>query len=71
MARNLFHRDFTLARAGLLAMLMVVAMAAGKLPAEPAGIAHDSDAEVRFLPAVIHLFGADCEDSGKDKGVRL
>lgn len=69
MSRNLFHRDFTLLRAGVLMVLIVTALAAGQLPAAENSIARGDEPKARLLPAVIHLFDADCVSD--DQGVQL
>lgn len=69
MARNLFRRDFTLARAGLLSVLMAAATFVGELPGATQDVALEGEHRARILPAVIHLFGADCADD--EQGVQL
>ncbi|PYG31769.1 hypothetical protein [Pelagimonas varians] len=69
MTRNLFHRDFTLPRAGVLVLLIVMALAAGQIPAPENTMAQGAESGVRLIPAVIQLFGADCVS--EDIGVQL
>ncbi|WP_299928350.1 hypothetical protein [uncultured Pelagimonas sp.] len=69
MTRNLFQRDFTLARAGILAVLIAAAAFVGDVPGATNDVAMETDRPARILPAVIHLFGADCDTD--DQGVQL
>lgn len=69
MTRNLFHRDFTLPRAGVLAVLIFMALVSGQIPATQNSIAQVKETNARLIPAVIQLFGADCIN--EEKGVQL
>ncbi|MGH1414648.1 MAG: hypothetical protein ACRBB0_14240 [Pelagimonas sp.] len=69
MTRNPLHRDFTLARAGILAVLMAFAAFVGEVPGATSDLAKDQQPSARILPAVIHLFGADCVED--EDGVQL
>ncbi len=69
MTRNLFQRDFTLARAAILAVLMAFAVFVGEVPGATNDLAKEQGAGARILPAVIHLFSDDCDDT--EIGVQL
>ncbi len=69
MTRNLFQRDFTLARAGVLAVLIAAAAFVGDVPGATTDVAKEGENRARIIPAVIHLFGADCE--ADDQSVQL
>ena len=73
MTRNLFQRDFTLARAGVLAALIFAGFLASGMSSSGhgAGDRLQSDAPVKaiLLPAVIHIFQFDCDET--KEGVQL
>ncbi|MBO9464714.1 hypothetical protein J7443_05700 [Tropicibacter sp. R15_0] len=70
MVRNVFFRDFTLIKAGLLTVLIGIAAFAGEVPGATNGFAAEEGVgKARILPAVIHILGVDCEN--EDKGVQL
>ncbi|MCC1494502.1 hypothetical protein [Cognatishimia sp. F0-27] len=63
MTRTVFHRDFTLCKAALLAALIGVAAWMGDVPHGSYGVAEERSAPqtMRIIPAAVLFFGLDCD----------
>ena len=62
MTRTVFHRDFTLCKAALLAALIGLAAWMGDVPTGY-GLAEERPAAQGFkvIPATLYFFGVDCD----------
>lgn len=70
MTYNLWQRDFTMARAAILAVLIAFALAGQAVPqafGEP--VVKGDTGGLQIIPAVIQMLGVECQDD--DPGVTL